>query len=525
MKKNRISFFLTLAIVMIAMLGSCSTEEVIDGGAKKHQLTISVKDGLFTSQTETRTSPSGDNGLGTIFTINDKIGIYGVRDGKVIVNNACYTCDGHLWNGEKTIEYDEKATYYAYYPWNSDEDLKKIVGEGNIVDPTKTNAAEFFKPLIDKWDPKMDQSKIEDYNASDLMVGKGTAPTDEDADKYTMAFVMDHQMGLCLATLEEINYVVNANYSFKLMPNYAFSGEVKPCYYQGKYRYIVYPGQNRVLKVSAGTDTYAINYFVKNQGHYTEHMIGGATKEYQPQVGDIYYSDGSMTHGTEISKYKKQVGIVGYVAKTAKDAVLEGYINGLVVCGLGVTLGSGGLSFTTYAKDILTENGASTIYCNADIFKNYKGKEITQKLKESDCLVYNNIKISSLLAKFNANVPLTQNSTAPNSGWFIPASAQVSEIINALYVANGGTDIGLDKTYSKKSAREEVVVEGILQKVNGMFERLGVGHYATFSYFASLSTLCNSSNLDANSINSFMLQENSLKCAANVTDFRPVIAF
>lgn len=534
MKKNRISFFLTLAIVMIAMLGSCSIEEAIDGGAKKHQLTISVKDGLFTSQAETRTSPTGADGLGTIFTINDKIGIFGVKDGEVIVSNACYTCDGHLWNGENTIEYDSEATYYAYYPWNSDEDLKTVAGVGNVndaVDPTKTDAAGFFQPLIAKWQPKMDQSKIEDYNASDLMVGKGTAPTGDDANRYTMAFTMDHQMGLCLTTLEEINYVVDANYSFKLMPNYDISGDVKPCYYQGKYRYIVYPGVNRVLSVSNGDEKYSINYFVKKKGNYTEHVVGGSTKEYQPQVGDIYYSDGSMTHGTQISIYKKQVGVVGYVAHNTPDPVLEGYTHGLVICGLQVSgVGSGGLLFTTEARNILNEKGASTIFCNNDIFKNYKGKEITQKMVESKCNLCNgyNYKVSDLLAKINATVPLTQNSTAPNSGWFIPASAQVYKIINALYKENGGNDIGLDETYSTENVRKEVTANGIREKVNGMLERLGSGHYVTSAYWTSLSTLCRytgSAYIDADFINSFSLQENSLNCTNYVSEYRPIIAF
>ena len=536
MKKNRISFFLTLAIVMVAMLSACSTEETIGGGAKKHQLSISVKDGLFTSSTGTRTAPTGDKGLGTMFTINDKIGIFGVKNGQVMenVSNVCYTNDGHLWNGTQAIEYDPAATYYAYYPWISDDELKTTaaVDDANsAVNPTASTAEDFFKPLIEKWEPKQDQSLMENYNASDLMVGKGSAP--ENADQYTMEFTMNHQMALCLTTLQEITFVVDANYRFNLMPNYKFVGDVKPCYYQNQFRYIVKPEEARVLKVSNGDETYIVNYFVKQKGNYTEHVVGGCEKEYQPRVGDIFYSDGSMTHGNEISIYKKQIGIVGYVTTVDNDPVLEGYTHGLVMCGHTKQI-AGNNPFSTDAMEVLNSN-STTITCYGDVLKNYNGYKLSKLFLDKDIILMTNgtsgARTYALwLAEVNKQNPLENDaSKAPNSGWFAPGSAQAYKIINGIYMANGGSDLNLESHSTKQYDNNYISAPNLLSNIENTLKNLGMGHYdGTSGNFVTLTPTANllSSSRTYNNVFHFTLNDTKGLGASRANyAMRPILAF
>lgn len=536
MKMKRLFNFLTLAFVMVAMLDACSTEEAIGGGAQKHQLSISVKDGLFTSSTETRTSPTGANGLGTMFTINDKIGIFGVKNGQVMENvaNVCYTNDGHLWNGTQAIEYDPAATYYAYYPWISDEELKTtadVADVSSVVNPAASTADDFFKPLINKWEPKQDQSLMENYNASDLMVGKGTAP--EQADQYTMEFTMNHQMALCLTTLQEITFVVDANYRFNLMPNYKFVGDVKPCYYQNKFRYIVKPEEARVLKVSNGDETYIVNYFVKQKGNYTEHVVGGCEKEYQPRVGDVFYSDGSMTHGDEISIYKKQVGIVGYVSNVDNDPMLEGFTHGLVMCGHTKQI-AGNSPFTTEAMEVLSPN-STTITCYGDALKNYNGYKLSKLFLDKDIVLLTNGTSGAgtyalWLAEVNKDNPLENDaSKAPNSGWFAPGSAQAYKIINGIYMANGGSDLNLENHSKEQYDSNYISAPNLQSYIDNTLKNLGVGHFdVTNSNFMTLTPTANlvSSTKSYRNVFNFMLNDTKgLVGSRTINAMRPILAF
>lgn len=498
MKMKRIFSFLTLAIVMVAMFDACSTEEGLSGSSAKQQLSISVQDGQFKVQDGTRTMPSGDDGLGTKFAINDKIGIFGVdKDGSIILSNECYTFDGHLWNSTKTIAYDKDATYFAYYPWNSDADIKKLFtdAEGNcsiadvkgaVTASATTEAVLFFAPLIEKWNPLTDQSTLEAYNASDLMVGKGE--TTKDDDQYTMHFTMDHQMGLCLTSLKEVTFVVDANYKFTLMPNYKITSEVKPCYYMNKYRYIVKPGQERDFVVKNADETYTIPYYVKERAHYIEHIVGDCERPYQVKLGDIYYSDGSMTRRDEISLFKKQVGVVGYLASHGDDPVLEGYTHGLVVSGFSYDFPQ----LTSKGISVLAAN-SYPISCYSDALKNNNGKALTEQYKDDAELFQSGKTVSAaILDDVNKQAPLENKSgTARSSDWFIPASAQMFYILNGLYYANTEKTIDIESVslldVTSKTSNSLKVIDP-KTSIFPSLEKLGEGHYIKASGYINFGS-------------------------------------
>ncbi|MGG6547812.1 UNVERIFIED_CONTAM: hypothetical protein NY100_20640, partial [Prevotella sp. 15_C9] len=61
-------------------------------------------------------------------------------------------------------------SYYLYYPYQADMAGKTATpAEGAVM-----TDAEFFKPLIDGWQPGDDQSTHAAYTASDLMTAGGS---------------------------------------------------------------------------------------------------------------------------------------------------------------------------------------------------------------------------------------------------------------------------------------------------------------------------------------------------------------
>ncbi|WP_155941874.1 fimbrillin family protein [Prevotella sp. AGR2160] len=491
MNKKHVFTGLAVALAMTMTLAGCSTEDTMSGDSMSKTLTISVKDGGFDGQNSkaskvtSRAMPTGDDGLGTDFTMNDQIGIFEVKDGKVTKSNVCYINDGSLWNASNTIQYDANATYFAYYPYISDDAFKTLTGATDMssaVDATaatdaslttdQAKAEKFFATLIDKWTPKTDQTKMEDYNASDLMVAKGTLPTD--ADGYTMSFTMNHEMGLCLTTLSPVTYRVDKTYSFVMWPDYKLSGDVKPCLYQNKYRYIVKPNVTSQLQVSADGTTYSVNYFVKTKGHYTDHVVGGKEQVYQMRIGDIFYENGAMTHAGTLNTNYKPIGLVGYIANS-DNPLMDGYSHALVICGKPYTVNLSGTNakvtdaFTTKAPQI------QNYY---DVLSDKDGIQRTKDL--ADVQLFKNLTDftgSSLINKFNELAPLTNDkTTSPNSGWFLPVGAQLYAILNQLNIAGGGTDINL-ASQEKETFITSVTATGVQASLKKAFENLGEGYY------------------------------------------------
>ena len=150
MNKKHVFTGLAVALAMTMTLTGCSTEDLVDGDRMGKALTINVTDGGFNGQGDkvsriskvsSRAIPTGDDGLGTDFTMDDQIGIFEVKDGKVTQANVRYSNDGNLWNGINAIKYDADATYFAYYPYISDDDFKTLTGATDISSAVGVTAA------------------------------------------------------------------------------------------------------------------------------------------------------------------------------------------------------------------------------------------------------------------------------------------------------------------------------------------------------------------------------------------------
>ena len=158
-----------LQAALLLLLVSCTQEEFPAVQDKAQQLTISVTDGGYTSAVEnmkTRVETRAvENGYTTEFTEGDACGLYMVRGGKPVYSNVKLTAEkdaatgGIMWktDGTTLAAGMDGESYYLYYPYQADMAGKTAThAEGAVM-----TDAEFFKPLIDGWQPGDDQSTHE----------------------------------------------------------------------------------------------------------------------------------------------------------------------------------------------------------------------------------------------------------------------------------------------------------------------------------------------------------------------------
>ena len=160
-----------LQAALLLLLVSCTQEEFPAVQDKAQQLTISVTDG-------------------------DACGFYMVRGGKPVYSNVKLTAEkdaatgGIMWktDGTTLAAGMDGESYYLYYPYQADMAGKTATpAEGAVM-----TDAEFFKPLIDGWQPGDDQSTHAAYTASDLMTAGGS--TTGTGNTIHLSFAMKHRM-------------------------------------------------------------------------------------------------------------------------------------------------------------------------------------------------------------------------------------------------------------------------------------------------------------------------------------------
>ncbi|WP_195298634.1 fimbrillin family protein [Bacteroides uniformis] len=350
MKHNFFPTFSRMAALLLVVLAAACTAD--DDGfittpspdspaTSAPPLTITVTDGAYApaptaNDEDDATAPATravERGFATEFTEGDQIGLYEViekehGDGEslydVITKNLCLTYDGTAWTlptGAKLTPErptDGRRThYYAYYPWQKDEDMvDKVVGDDGKVftNPSGTpfTPQEFFARLISDWYPALDQSTYAAYTASDLMVSLGTVTQRTDGtDGSELRFEMEHQMALAVVRVPSTEYtysetisgsnteksyrlytgmntgvcwqenshtarlLVNPQYGTTLLMGYYYTAELKKCSFS-------------VMTVGRGDGT---------PGTYRLYTIDrgeAEVKERPLKEGDFYMRDGSI---------------------------------------------------------------------------------------------------------------------------------------------------------------------------------------------------------------------------------------
>ncbi len=504
-----------LQAALLLLLVSCTQEEFPAVQDKAQQLTISVTDGGYTSAVEnmkTRVETRAvENGYTTEFTEGDACGFYMVRGGKPVYSNVKLTAEkdaatgGIMWktDGTTLAAGMDGESYYLYYPYQADMAGKTATpAEGAIM-----TDAEFFKPLIDGWQPGDDQSTHAAYTASDLMTAGGS--TTGTGNTIHLSFAMKHRMALAVIEMPKTVYkFIDAN-----VPDYTvgaeatFTGTAKPLRMaDGTYRYLVhssmptiegcYDGGNREFTITTSASHPVV-------GEYKRYKVDGAAETIKnvtyaesgiARIGDFYCTKDNGTTGYLIPKEADETTVqaakvVGIVFQTDKSRIGakekeklggEGNVHGLVMAVKNIA--------TRQAWGLFgMDEGLTTCRTKADNYNDISGYGNCEHIRANRGS-FANYPAFKAADGYNTTCPVPATTT----GWYLPASGQWWDILQNL----GGCPALADVT--QQTSPDPDIAEEFLWKsqgdvpaaLNKWMENIAVGDKDTFN---NLVSFCSSS--------------------------------
>ena len=501
-----------LQAALLLLLVSCTQEEFPAVQDKAQQLTISVTDGGYTSAVEnmkTRVETRAvENGYTTEFTEGDACGFYMVRGGKPVYSNVKLTAEkdaatgGIMWktDGTTLAAGMDGESYYLYYPYQADMAGKTATpAEGAVM-----TDAEFFKPLIDGWQPGDDQSTHAAYTASDLMTAGGS--TTGTGNTIHLSFAMKHRMALAVIEMPKTVYkFIDAN-----VPDYTvgaeatFTGTAKPLRMaDGTYRYLVhssmptiegcYDGGNREFTITTSASHPVV-------GEYKRYKVDGAAETIKnvtyaesgiARIGDFYCTKNNGTTGYLIPKEADETTVqaakvVGIVFQTDKSRIGakekeklggEGNVHGLVMAVKNIA--------TRQAWGLFgMDEGLTTCRTKADNYNDISGYGNCEHIRTNRGN-FDSYPAFKAAYDYNTTCPVPATTT----GWYLPASGQWWDILQNL----GGCPALADVTQQPSPDTGEFLWKSqgdVPAALNKWMENIAVGDKDTFN---NLVSFCSSS--------------------------------
>lgn len=501
-----------LQAALLLLLVSCTQEEFPAVQDKAQQLTISVTDGGYTSAVEnmkTRVETRAvENGYTTEFTEGDACGFYMVRGGKPVYSNVKLTAEkdaatgGIMWktDGTTLAAGMDGESYYLYYPYQADMAGKTVTpAEGAVM-----TDAEFFKPLIDGWQPGDDQSTHAAYTASDLMTAGGS--TTGTGNTIHLSFAMKHRMALAVIEMPKTVYkFIDAN-----VPDYTvgaeatFTGTAKPLRMaDGTYRYLVhssmptiegcYDGGNREFTITTSASHPVV-------GEYKRYKVDGAAETIKnvtyaesgiARIGDFYCTKNNGTTGYLIPKEADETTVqaakvVGIVFQTDKSRIGakekeklggEGNVHGLVMAVKNIA--------TRQAWGLFgMDEGLTTCRTKADNYNDISGYGNCEHIRTNRGN-FDSYPAFKAAYDYNTTCPVPATTT----GWYLPASGQWWDILQNL----GGCPALADVTQQTSPDTGEFLWKSqgdVPAALNKWMENIAVGDKDTFN---NLVSFCSSS--------------------------------
>ena len=501
-----------LQAALLLLLVSCTQEEFPAVQDKAQQLTISVTDGGYTSAVEnmkTRVETRAvENGYTTEFTEGDACGFYMVRGGKPVYSNVKLTAEkdaatgGIMWktDGTTLAAGMDGESYYLYYPYQADMAGKTATpAEGAVM-----TDAEFFKPLIDGWQPGDDQSTHAAYTASDLMTAGGS--TTGTGNTIHLSFAMKHRMALAVIEMPKTVYkFIDAN-----VPDYTvgaeatFTGTAKPLRMaDGTYRYLVhssmptiegcYDGGNREFTITTSASHPVV-------GEYKRYKVDGAAETIKnvtyaesgiARIGDFYCTKNNGTTGYLIPKEADETTVqaakvVGIVFQTDKSRIGakekeklggEGNVHGLVMAVKNIA--------TRQAWGLFgMDEGLTTCRTKADNYSDISGYGNCEHIRANRGN-FDRYPAFKAADGYNTTCPVPTTTT----GWDLPASGQWWDILQNL----GGCTALAKPDEQASSQDDDFGWSGqgdVPAALNAWMENIAVGDKDTFN---NLVSFCSSS--------------------------------
>ena len=419
------------------------------------------------------------------FIANDAIGLYVVdKNNQIVESNVKLTLGSDdKWTTSKKFLMLTGYKYFAYYPYKSD---------AQKVNPSASDASAFFASKISSLSLKLeaDQSDKSTLLAQDFQVAKGVVA--EDAS--TLKFPMEHSMGL--AVLNRESKSLDHFYKLKGYEDYTWSNGSVPTTANG----IISSGQKlfsttatqgimvvapnstvTFTNTSTGKDEWktksvSITINEGNKVYFGEAQLKRQhyDETYTMKVGDIYYSDGAMTHQSEaLASGKTPIGIVGYIGSdywTEKDIVIsEKPVGGhaLVMCLKNID-STGSTDFGRVCK-------WSPSYGDTDMPNVTSKSDIVNSKNQTSGSGYTMtaalIKIGSEAATAAKNYNTLPAPSSKCTGWFLPTAGQYYAAMSQL---GGGmsSDWEMGRFFSN--------MKDVTTKINDKLKIVGVSKYTEF---------------------------------------------
>ncbi|WP_018668131.1 fimbrillin family protein [Bacteroides gallinarum] len=350
-------YLLFTGFLTLIMTGnSCSQEEEVSVISNRNMI-INVNDvGMADCDENAISRVETDLDYNTIFEDGDCIGLFAVKDGKIVegIDNleVSYSEEAATWVAS-SLRYEddmENMIFYAYYPYAA----------GMSID---VDAADVFSDMVSNWTLSSDQSTKKRFAAADLMTSGAAVIQHEASGQYTLQLGLKHRMALSVMIAPETEYIFTEP-ALNVTPYIVKNGgdvifytssvgdenEVQP--YKagdGTYRMIVKPAEEKKMIGVQGEKQYEFTTSI-SEGKYKRFLLEGGKKikSHDLQVGDFYCADGTIVSGKE-DVPDNCIGIVYYVGNVhpsvlyredselavtpEKDVLLEKYpgcVHGLV---------------------------------------------------------------------------------------------------------------------------------------------------------------------------------------------------
>ena len=458
---------------------------------------------------------NGKSVFNSAYQNGDAIGIYAINArGEVTQANVKATYDGTKWSlpGGEKLRNNATISYFAYFPYvDDDQKLASMPKVGTKVSSDDLSSEHaFFKGLEDNWEVK-DQSTLEKLNAADLQVCK--AVLDKTASGLNLT--MQHGVGLAEITLGQ-----GLNYKLENYEKYKWTASIVSDKLADKESKLYKPVVNKMLGViKANHDTTFKGVASggwkcawKNELTFnptcaqiitkTAERVDDDEHPYTLEVGDIYYTNGALTHQNYDLETIQPIGIVGYITMnddgnswTEKDTKGPGIGGHALVMSLRA-IGSTGS--TQEARDDYKKNGLNGIkvkayigtellfypswtYFNTAIMTS-QSEVINSKNYEYGsgyCLTQHILQVGKKQAQASYAASHYTELKAPtnSTGWFVPTFGQFYALLNSLgepLSGNWNIPNSHNARYSISNA------SAIVKQINKRIEIVGDLYYTEF---------------------------------------------
>ena len=419
-----------------------------------------------------------------LFVVND--------ENKVIAANVQLTYDGNSWSlpADSKLKFSPKYNYFVYYPYQASLAGLPVVNNTPISDVSISSSTQFFADAIATWKSNniaADQSTLKMMNDCDLQIGKASL----DEDGCSVSFKMEHAMGLAVLNRESksvpkhytlIGYHPSYtwdNGTTTLIPSATLSNSQKLYATTNTQGVKVIPPSAAFpfSSTSIGNDAWTdeVNITAAANGVGTGTATIKATKvdyNYTMEVGDIYYSDGAMTHQSEaLASDKTPIGIVGYLGNDywTESNTGSGYGgHALVMCLKNIGSNSTtdmGSNYQWYSSD--TDCGRFKVD-TGDKIRGSSDKDYGSGYKETTIAKESAFEAANA-AKNYTSLPAPRNKC---TGWFLPSAGQYYAVMSQL-----GGGISPDTWEINEFFGNMTTVSG---NINAALSKVGPDQYTEF---------------------------------------------